>query len=159
MIVCSSRRRWPSTVGLRATRHNGLNRWLLFASSVTRPLAERLVLSLFSDLRRWACDGVLPGLCRTIRICRSSDRIAPRTKRPAVSRVAEPYQHTQQTPMRPEVGTQAQFKKRKAPKTYRYDSSLDPALSWDDGASRKDRSNPTITNRLLYTDGKESTDE
>ena len=62
--------------------------------------------------------------------------MAPRTKRPAVSRVAEPYQHTQQTPMRPEVGTQAQFKKRKAPKTYRYESSLDPALSWDDGASR-----------------------
>ena len=62
--------------------------------------------------------------------------MAPRTKRPAVSRVAELYQHTQQTPMRPEVGTQAQFKKRKAPKTYRYDSSLDPALSWDDNASR-----------------------
>ena len=38
--------------------------------------------------------------------------------------------------MRPEVGTQAQFKKRKAPKTYRYDSSLDPALSWDDSPSR-----------------------
>jgi adenine-specific DNA-methyltransferase len=53
-----------------------------------------------------------------------------------MSRVAEPYQHTQETPMRPEVGTQAQFKKRKAPKTYRYDSSLDPALSWDDGSSR-----------------------
>ena len=62
--------------------------------------------------------------------------MAPRTKRPAISRVAEPYQHTQQTPMRPEVGTQAQFRKRKAPKIYRYDSSLDPALSWDDGASR-----------------------
>ena len=62
--------------------------------------------------------------------------MAPRTKRPAVSRVAEPYQHTQQTPMRPEVGTQAQFRKRKAPKTYLYDSSLDPALSWDDSASR-----------------------
>ena len=62
--------------------------------------------------------------------------MAPRTKRPAVSRVAEPYQHTQQTPMRPEVGTQAQFRKRKAPKTYRYDSSLDPALSWDDSISR-----------------------
>jgi adenine-specific DNA-methyltransferase len=62
--------------------------------------------------------------------------MAPRTKRPAMSRVAEPYQHTQETPLRPEVGTQAQFKKRKAPKTYRYDSSLDPALSWDDGSSR-----------------------
>ncbi len=62
--------------------------------------------------------------------------MATRTKRPAMSRVAEPYLHTQETPMRPEVGTQAQFKKRKAPITYRYDSSLDPALSWDDGASR-----------------------
>ena len=60
----------------------------------------------------------------------------PHKKRPAASRIAEPYQHTQETPMRPEVGTQAQFKKRKAPKTYRYDSSLDPALSWEDSPSR-----------------------
>jgi adenine-specific DNA-methyltransferase len=60
----------------------------------------------------------------------------PRKYRPMSSRIAEPYQHTQETPMRPEVGTQAQFKKRKAPKTYRYDSSLDPALSWDDRPSR-----------------------
>ena len=28
-------------------------------------------------------------------------------------------------------GTQAQFKKRKPPVTYRYDSSLSPALEWD----------------------------
>jgi adenine-specific DNA-methyltransferase len=33
--------------------------------------------------------------------------------------------------MRPEVGTQAQFKKKKTGKTYRYDSSLSPALDWD----------------------------
>jgi adenine-specific DNA-methyltransferase len=33
--------------------------------------------------------------------------------------------------MRPDVGTQAQFKKKKAPVTYRYDSSLSPALDWD----------------------------
>ena len=33
--------------------------------------------------------------------------------------------------MRPDVGTQAQFKKTKAPKTYRYDSSLSPALDFD----------------------------
>jgi adenine-specific DNA-methyltransferase len=62
--------------------------------------------------------------------------MATRNKRPQVSQIAEPYQHTQETPARPEVGAQAQFRKRKAPKTYRYDSSLDPALSWDDGASR-----------------------
>jgi adenine-specific DNA-methyltransferase len=33
--------------------------------------------------------------------------------------------------MRPDVGTQAQFKKRKPPRSYRYDSSLSPALDWD----------------------------
>ena len=33
--------------------------------------------------------------------------------------------------MRPEVGTQAQFKKKKPPKTYHYDSSLSPELIWD----------------------------
>ncbi len=33
--------------------------------------------------------------------------------------------------MRPDVGTQAQFKKRKPPAPYRYDSSLSPALDWD----------------------------
>lgn len=30
--------------------------------------------------------------------------------------------------MRPEVGTQAQFKKKLPPKTYRYEDSLSPAL-------------------------------
>jgi adenine-specific DNA-methyltransferase len=36
-----------------------------------------------------------------------------------------------QSPMRPDVGTQAAFKKKKPPVTYRYDSSLSPALDWD----------------------------
>lgn len=45
---------------------------------------------------------------------------------------AEPYRHPEaESPMRPEVGTQAQFKKKLPPKTYRYDSSLSPALEWD----------------------------
>lgn len=55
----------------------------------------------------------------------------PRKKSPATSRIADPYQHTIETPMRPEVGMQAQFRKKKAPKKYRYDDSLDPSLSWD----------------------------
>jgi adenine-specific DNA-methyltransferase len=33
--------------------------------------------------------------------------------------------------LRPDVGTQAQFKKRKPPTKYRYDSSIAPELSWD----------------------------
>jgi adenine-specific DNA-methyltransferase len=45
---------------------------------------------------------------------------------------AENYKHHQaESPMRPEIGTQAQFKKAKPPKTYRFDSSLSPAMDWD----------------------------
>ena len=45
---------------------------------------------------------------------------------------AEVYRHPEaDSPTRPEVGTQAQFRKRKPPATYRYDSSLSPALDWD----------------------------
>jgi adenine-specific DNA-methyltransferase len=62
--------------------------------------------------------------------------MAPRKKagHPAQSQVVDSYEHkTADSPMRPDVGTQAQFKKRKPPKTYSYDTSLDPALSWDEG--------------------------
>ena len=42
------------------------------------------------------------------------------------------YKHPDATsPLRPEVGTQPQFKKKKPAATYRYDSSLAPALEWD----------------------------
>ncbi len=52
-------------------------------------------------------------------------------KGPKVQR-AETYRHPESTsPMRPDVGTQAQFKKKKPPATYRYDSSLSPLLEWD----------------------------
>jgi adenine-specific DNA-methyltransferase len=41
------------------------------------------------------------------------------------------YRHDDEALLRPDVGTQAQFRKKKPPKTYRYDSSLSPALDWD----------------------------
>jgi adenine-specific DNA-methyltransferase len=44
---------------------------------------------------------------------------------------AETYRHEEEALLRPDVGTQAQFKKKKEPKTYRYDSSFSPALDWD----------------------------
>ncbi|MGH7319663.1 MAG: site-specific DNA-methyltransferase, partial [Candidatus Rokuibacteriota bacterium] len=48
------------------------------------------------------------------------------------TRVAESYGHYDaRSPMRPDAGTQPQFRKKKPPKTYRYDSSLSPALDWD----------------------------
>ena len=47
-------------------------------------------------------------------------------------RGAEEYRHPEASALfRPDVGTQAQFRKKKEPATYRYDSSLSPALDWD----------------------------
>lgn len=47
------------------------------------------------------------------------------------------YTHGQKAVQRPDVGVQEQFTKKKPPKTYRYDSSLDPALSWDENRDRE----------------------
>src|SRR5579859_183199 len=64
---------------------------------------------------------------------------AKRTTKPQ-PREAESYQHPEAgSPMRPDVGTQAQFKKRKPPVTYRYDSSLSPALDWDGQNSAREK--------------------
>jgi len=49
----------------------------------------------------------------------------------AAGKSAKSYVHEQTSPMRPDVGTQAQFRKKKPPVTYRYDSSLSPSLDWD----------------------------
>jgi adenine-specific DNA-methyltransferase len=45
--------------------------------------------------------------------------------------------HSQKAVQRPDVGVQEQFQKKKPPKTYRYDSSLDPQLSWDENRDRE----------------------
>lgn len=48
------------------------------------------------------------------------------------SKRAEGYRHPEATALlRPDVGTQAQFRKKKKPAAYSYDSSLSPALDWD----------------------------
>jgi adenine-specific DNA-methyltransferase len=45
---------------------------------------------------------------------------------------AKPYKHPEsESPMRPEVGTQARFNKRLPAQKYRYDSSLSPAMDFD----------------------------
>ena len=53
-------------------------------------------------------------------------------KRADAKPAPETYRHPDSTSLlRPDVGTQAQFKKKKPPVTYRYDSSLSPVLEWD----------------------------
>src|SRR5574341_905374 len=59
---------------------------------------------------------------------------------------AKAYRHAEaDSPLRPDVGTQAQFRKKKPPKTYRYDSSLSPALDWDGQNSTRELGEWLIT--------------
>ncbi len=55
-----------------------------------------------------------------------------RSKKQTALAQTESYRHTEaKALLRPDVGTQAQFKKKKPPQRYRYDSSLSPSLEWD----------------------------
>jgi adenine-specific DNA-methyltransferase len=72
-----------------------------------------------------------------------------KTPKPAKSRAAKNYRHPEsESPMRPEVGTQAQFKKRLPPKKYRYDDSLSPALEWDGQNPARERGESLIQKAL-----------
>ena len=63
--------------------------------------------------------------------------MAKRSPKKPTGKTADSYVHpADSVPMRPEIGTQASFRKKKPPKTYRYDSSLSPTLEWDGQTSR-----------------------
>ena len=52
--------------------------------------------------------------------------------KPTPASRAESYTHvTADVASRPEIGTQSQFRQKRPPKTYKYDSSLSPGLDWD----------------------------
>ncbi len=50
---------------------------------------------------------------------------------------AQRYEHKQEAVQRPDVGVQDQFSTKKPNRVYSYDSSLDPALSWDENRERE----------------------
>jgi len=68
----------------------------------------------------------------------------PKQKKAAVPAQANDYRHAEQALARPDVGTQPQFKKRAAPRTYRYDSSLAPKLDWDGQNSAREQGEALI---------------
>lgn len=74
---------------------------------------------------------------------RKSSKVAkskPTKSRPGGNAGAEAktYTHPEaSSPLRPDIGVQHQFRKKKPPKTYRYDSSLSPALEWDENPARQ----------------------
>jgi adenine-specific DNA-methyltransferase len=47
------------------------------------------------------------------------------------------YEHKQVTVARPEIGAAPRFRTKAPPATYRYDSSLAPALDWDTNPARE----------------------
>ena len=50
--------------------------------------------------------------------------------------LAAEYRHPDQVVQRPVAGVQDQFQAKRPPRVYRYDSSIDPALSWDEQRER-----------------------
>ena len=62
----------------------------------------------------------------------------PKGKRSQQQQEPKNYDYSgSQHPLRPDIGVEPQFKKKKPPATYRYDSSLSPALDWDDNPARE----------------------
>ena len=67
-------------------------------------------------------------------------RRAKTTGRAGKERGAKSYAHPEASALlRPDVGTQAQFRKKMPPATYRYDPSLSPALDWDQENPARER--------------------
>ncbi|HZL37458.1 MAG TPA: site-specific DNA-methyltransferase [Tepidisphaeraceae bacterium] len=69
---------------------------------------------------------------KTLAVPSPGSNSAAKTRPASAGREPASYSHpTSDSPLRPDVGTQAQFKKRKAPAKYKYDSSLSPAMEYD----------------------------
>ncbi|MBU1665654.1 MAG: site-specific DNA-methyltransferase [Gammaproteobacteria bacterium] len=65
-------------------------------------------------------------------------RVSKKNSAEAIPLGAQTYQHDAKAVQRPDVGLQQEFlKEKRPPKPYRYDSSLDPALAWDENPGRE----------------------
>ncbi len=64
---------------------------------------------------------------------------------------AEAYAHAVEYPIRPDVGIEPEFRRRKPPATYRFDKSLDPQLSWDPQRQRDETEELLAELRMLAT--------
>lgn len=74
-----------------------------------------------------------------------SRKTARRARGSAPDVRADSYRHPEaQLATRPDVGTQAEFRRKKPAKTYKYDSSLSPALDWDGQNPARERGEELI---------------
>ena len=68
-----------------------------------------------------------------------------KTTTPAAAPTAASYEHKgAEALIRPEVGVQARFKKRKPPAKYAYDPSLAPSMQWDGGNPAREQGEALI---------------
>lgn len=80
-----------------------------------------------------------PSRAAARRIPLKTPRMSKPKKSPPVREAAN-YSHPEaDLPLRPEIGTQAQFRKHKPAQRYRFDSSLSPALDWDGQNSTREQ--------------------
>ncbi len=64
--------------------------------------------------------------------------MAKQTSASTHGKATRAYEHREsEALLRPDIGLQAQFRRKKPPVTHRYDPSLDPELSWDVNAGRE----------------------
>jgi adenine-specific DNA-methyltransferase len=63
--------------------------------------------------------------------------MARTSKSKSTAKEPKNYNHAEEHPQRPDIGTEPHFKKKKPPTAYRYDSSLAPELSWDENPARE----------------------
>lgn len=88
-----------------------------------------------------------PERARCIRVSASPiyGEAMPKTR----SQQPKNYRHPESTClMRPDVGTQAQFKKHRPAKTFRYDDSLSPAMQWDGQNAAREQGEALIQQAL-----------
>ena len=101
----------------------------------------------------WTTSRVIPRMpIRELCLNRTTIQIQP----PGgfqMPRATERYTHpTADALLRPDIGTQAQFRKKKPPAKYRYDSSLSPALETDGQNPARERAEALIRKILDATD-------
>ena len=80
----------------------------------------------------------------TRKIPSATKATGPRLRGTSISQTAEYTHQTARSLIRPEVGVQPRFKKRKPPAKYQYDASLAPELQWDGQNPARERGEALI---------------
>jgi hypothetical protein len=103
----------------------------------------------FQREERKKADPTLDPSLRKGRDALKEKKVAERTNG---GKDAEAYDHKEaKVSLRPEIGTQAQFKKKMPPRVYKYDPSLSPALEWD-GKNPTREQGEALIREILATD-------